>query len=121
MKPFDLELAKQNHPIQTRDGKSARIICYDADNKAHPLVVLVKDPYHNTEVPELYTVEGKLRQTLEDNDTDLMMAPTPYKGWISLYRDGKRVYGGQVYDTEEEALENKSPGAIVTKEIEWEE
>lgn len=29
MKPFDIELAKAGHRVCTRDGKPARIICFD--------------------------------------------------------------------------------------------
>lgn len=37
MKPFDLELAKAGHPVQTRDGRPVRIICYDRKDNAHHL------------------------------------------------------------------------------------
>ena len=30
MKEFDIELAKQGHPVCTRDGRKVRVLCYDA-------------------------------------------------------------------------------------------
>lgn len=41
MKPFNLELAKQGHPVITRKGKKARIICFDRNGDA-PIVALVE-------------------------------------------------------------------------------
>lgn len=40
MKPFNLELAKQGHPVITRNGKKARIICFD--RKGEPIVALIE-------------------------------------------------------------------------------
>ena len=33
LKPFNLEAAKQGKPVCTRDGRKARIICFDAKRK----------------------------------------------------------------------------------------
>lgn len=42
LKPFDLEVAKAGKPVCTRDGRKARIICFDAKcNK--PIVALIYD------------------------------------------------------------------------------
>lgn len=42
LKPFDLEAAKAGKPVCTRDGRKARIICFDAKcNK--PIVALIYD------------------------------------------------------------------------------
>jgi hypothetical protein len=42
MKPFNLELAKSGHPVCTRSGRDARIVCFDA-RPCNTLVVLVAD------------------------------------------------------------------------------
>lgn len=42
MKEFDLEKAKVGHPVCTRDGKEARILCFDRIGH-HPIVALVKE------------------------------------------------------------------------------
>ena len=41
MKEFDLEKAKAGHPVCTRDGHEARILCFDRIEH-HPIVGLVK-------------------------------------------------------------------------------
>ena len=41
MKEFDLELAKAGFPVKTRDGKKARILCFDRIAST-PIVALVK-------------------------------------------------------------------------------
>lgn len=40
MKKFDLELAKQGHPVQTRNGRPVRIICWDRKSE-YPIVALI--------------------------------------------------------------------------------
>lgn len=43
LKPFDLEAAKAGKPVCTRDGRKARIICYDRQSDhGFPLVALVE-------------------------------------------------------------------------------
>lgn len=42
LKPFDLEAAKQGKPVCTRDGRKARIICFDAKGN-NPIVALIYD------------------------------------------------------------------------------
>lgn len=46
MKRFNLEAAKTGKPICTRDGKSARIICWDMKG-IYPIVALVKTSDQN--------------------------------------------------------------------------
>lgn len=45
MKPFNLEEAKAGKPVQTRTGKSARIICFDAvsPDGNESLIALIQD------------------------------------------------------------------------------
>lgn len=40
-KPFDLEQAKAGKPVCTRDGRKARIICFDLKNGNHPIVAAI--------------------------------------------------------------------------------
>lgn len=40
-KPFDLEQAKAGKPVCTRDGRKARIICFDLKNGNHPIVAVI--------------------------------------------------------------------------------
>lgn len=71
LKPFDLEAAKQGKPVCTRDGRKARIICFDAkDNK--PIVALIYDC--KKEIVLQYLENGRSFVD-EISNYDLMMLP----------------------------------------------
>lgn len=123
MKPFDLELAKAKHPVQTRDGRPVRILCYDKKDDDYPIVALIEEVNCDTEVIEDYTIGGKFDVHILRSDNDLVMATTKKEGWINLYHSSIYVAGvSNVYETEEETLKGKDEeGYILTKKIEWEE
>lgn len=76
MKPFDLESAKNGAKLCTRDGRSARIICYDADN-SYPLVALIKDK-DGKECISTLTIEGKLFSSYSVSNSDLFLADNSF-------------------------------------------
>lgn len=43
LKPFDLEAAKAGKPVCTRDGRKARIVCYDRKSENYPILALVEN------------------------------------------------------------------------------
>lgn len=56
LKEFDLEAAKAGKPVCTRDGRKARIICFDAKcNK--PIVALIYDCNKETVLQYLEMVD----------------------------------------------------------------
>lgn len=117
-KPFDLEAAKQGKSVCTRDGRKARIICFDAKCADTPIVALVS---HKNEEESLlrYYRNGKFRDG-ENSDADLMMLPEKKEGWVNVYKDG--LLGARVYKTRKEAYDIVSPCDYVdTVKIEWEE
>lgn len=71
LKPFDLNAAKDGKPVCTKDGRPARIICFDTKGDIYPIIALVDD--NGLEVTIRYNEEGKSRN--KDSDEDLMMAP----------------------------------------------
>lgn len=82
--PFDLELAKKitNKEIEgrivTRDGRSARIICWDKiDNKNYHIVALVKDN-KGLEHSYFYTDNGKYTTITDISNSDLMLEIPEY-------------------------------------------
>lgn len=87
LKPFDLNAAKDGKPVCTKDGRPARIICFDTKGDIYPIIALVDD--NGLEVTIRYNEEGKSRN--KDSDEDLMMAPeisesesmkqTPPRSW----------------------------------------
>ena len=125
MKPFDIELAKKNHPIQTRDGKPARIICYNRkSNIEYPIVALVK--FGDIENAMYYTEKGIYHD--KESSLDLFMASTKKEGWINLFKDEKKGYirlarSGLIHESKDAALYSvdNDPNYVTTIKIEWEE
>lgn len=93
VKPFDLEAAKAGKPVCTRDGRKARIICFDRESVAS-IVALIMDNNDREEIHSYYE-DGKSARTQEYR-YDLMMLPEKRKGWINIHQY-------DVYKTKEEA------------------
>lgn len=76
LKPFDLEKAKNGAEVCTRDGKKARIICYDRKTNYadEAIVALVEVGVNESVVEELrsYTVNGEYWKN-QEKDIDLML------------------------------------------------
>ena len=112
LKPFDLGKAKSGKQVCTRDGRKARIICFDRDWDMH-IVALVSDPLG--ESVHYYLSNGKVDFD-KQNDEDLMMLPEKKEGWINVYKE-------RCYETKEEAIRHIAPGThyIDTIRVEWED
>lgn len=132
MKPFDLDLAKAGHPVCTRDGRSARIICFDRKG-SKPIVALILEDNKEYEYQRFYYSDGKfllpgILPGTESKD-DLVMASTKKEGWINIYPPicSPKLGGiytasaSCVYETREQALFNSEDECIDTIRIEWEE
>lgn len=118
LKPFDLEAAKAGKPVCTRDGRKARIICFDLNNKNFPIVAIINcDTEENA---YQYDIDGVCDE--HDNNLNLMMSPEKKEGWINIYKDFEDTVCC-AYLTKEDALKNRSIeyGYITTIKIEWEE
>lgn len=118
LKPFDLEAAKAGKPVCTRDGRKARIICFDAKCDK-PIVALIYD--YNKETDLQYLENGRFFVDQIDK-YDLMMLPQKKEGWVNIYKDFEDTVCC-IYSTEKEALEEKETEEdyITTVKIEWEE
>lgn len=124
MKPFDIELAKAGHPVCTRNGRKARILCYDRDNRElRCIVALVTEPNGLEEI-YTYTLKGRISRN-EESGHDLVMAPERKTGWINLIstEDGPHVYCAYIYPTETEAIKDVRDveDYVATIQINWEE
>lgn len=126
LKPFDLEAAKAGKPVCTRDGRKARIICFDRKllfkGISYPIIALVED---TAKEETIYGYNEKGKVIIEDDATykdDLMMLPQKKEGWINIYKDFEDTVCC-AYLTKEDALKNRSIeyGYITTIKIEWEE
>lgn len=121
MKPFDLELAKAGHPVCIRDGRKARIICFDKKDSDFPIIALLD--FGNYEAVATYTLEGRFMWR-EESNKDLFMAPTKREGWINIYKTsfGSIYTGVDVYKTRQDALDQNNNNELInTVKIEWEE
>lgn len=120
LKPFDLEAAKAGKPVYTRDGRKARIICWDKKGN-YPIVALIQDN-ENSEHIEYYTENGIFSNGGNNKNRDLMMLPQKKEGWINLCKNnhGDTLAAG-VFPSREEAVSNCPPSYLGTIKIEWEE
>lgn len=123
LKEFDLEAAKAGKPVCTRDGRKARIICFDAKRKdgKNIMALIPSKEYPEFEDLVAYPNNGNYHGGHE-NDGDLMMLPQKKEGWINIYKDFEDTVCC-AYLTKEDALKNRSieDGYITTIKIEWEE
>ena len=123
LKPFSLEAAKAGKPVCTKDGRKARIICFDR-NDLYPIVALIEcedgkeriGAYSKQGQTEIYEIKG----------TDLMMLPEKKEGWINIIKteDGGYCCKGEVHSDYNDAffeninaLDNRG----ITVKIEWED
>lgn len=112
LKPFDLEAAKAGKPVCTRDGRKARIICFDAKCDK-PIVALIYD--YNKETVLQYLENGRFFVDQIDK-YDLMMLPEKKEGWIIIHKEA-------IYDKEtaEKIARETTANVIRIQKIEWEE
>ena len=120
LKPFNLIAAKQGKPVCTRDGRKARIICFDKKKDIYPLIALVtdKDGY---EIITPYKADGTHPIILNN---DLMMLSEKKERWVNVYkRKNEYIYEIAVYKSEGEAKRNIDKNRIYvnTIKINWEE
>lgn len=119
LKPFNLEAAKAGKPVCTKDGRKARIICFDR-NWEYPIVALIECE-NGEEMISACDKDGKAR-IYETQGTDLMMLPEKKEGWVNLCKNnsGDTLAVG-VFPNREEAVSNCPPSYLCTIKIEWEE
>lgn len=126
LKPFDLEAAKAGKPVCTRDGRNARIICWDKKGN-YPIVALIQDA-DNSEHIEYYTENGIFSNGGNEKNRDLMMFTRKKEGWVNVYKSHERgntisFIVASIYPTKEEAKKSYVVefDYVDTVKIEWEE
>lgn len=119
LKPFDIQKAKAGKPVCTRDGRKARIICFDLKNDEYPIVAAVGND--SSETLFSYTTNGEIADGIE-SDKDLMMLPEKKEGWVNIDKGGSgKITISSPYSTKEEAIHNDNETTIDTIKISWEE
>lgn len=112
MKPFNLKEAKAGKPVCTRDGRKARIICFDLNNKNFPIVAIINcDTEENA---YQYDIDGICDE--HDDNLNLMMSPEKKEGWIIIHKEA-------IYDKEtaKKIARETTANVIRIQKIEWEE
>ena len=116
-KKFDLEAAKAGKPVCTRDGRKARIICFDAKRKNGKRIIALIPSKDFIGFEDLidYPDNGNYYGGHE-NDGDLMMLPEKKEGWAVIKKS-------DIYETEEQAKEAllDSRIGVMIRKVEWEE
>lgn len=135
MKPFDLEAAKAGKPVCTRDGRKARILCYDLKGvEEYPIVAAIETHDYLAESISAYDRNGRFDHDKENNN-DLMILLEKKEGWINIYNRNtistskENCYimtGVSVFKTKESAMsaisyKDKDKEYIDTIKIKWEE
>lgn len=72
---FDIQRAIDGAKLTTRDGRNARIICFDRKSVDYPIVGLI-DEIDNDEHIVYYTKKGFFLLSGEENDFDLFILET---------------------------------------------
>ena len=121
LRPFDLEAAKAGKPVCTRDGRKARIICFDRKDNT-PIVALI-ERVDGIEILQCFYNDGKCFHD-STSDNDLMMLPEKKEGWVNVYKgiDGV-TFSKHPYTSKDEAIKNSGIlfGRIDTIKVSWEE
>jgi hypothetical protein len=123
-KKFDLEAAKNGSPVITRDGKQARIVCFDVNSKDdQPILALItrNDGYEGY---SSHCINGDFYFNENQSPNDLFMAPVKKKGWINIYppvNNYTAALTNDVHKTRDQADRDATKARISCIEIEWTE
>ena len=126
LKPFNLEAAKAGKPVYTRDGRKARIVCFDRID-AKPILALVPSTDGKGEDVFDYFINGKRIASALESDLDLMMLVKKKEGWVNISNCPDNGYsnydsGVIVFKTREEAVNfTNNKDYIDTVKVTWEE
>lgn len=86
LKSFSLEAAKAGKPVCTRDGRKAKILCYDfKQNEEYPILVAVENK-DGKECALLYSNDG-ISDMYKSSNNELVMFSEKKEGWVNVYRD----------------------------------
>ena len=124
LKSFSLESAKSGNPVYTRDGRNARIICFDRiSGDGYKIVACVTSFDGDFEEVLFYDIDGYVVDSQNPKDEDLMMLSEKKEGWVNVYHDNEgNIYTDEyVFNTEKDAIvfhpHNENRKATV--KIEW--
>ncbi len=110
-KPFD-----PSKPVQTRDGRKARIIATDRADKSYPIVALIgdDDDISTFTAAGYYYTEG-----CGSNRSDLVNIVQKFTKWMNVYGDSNE--GGRLWDRRDQADGGQQPRRTACIQVNWEE
>lgn len=79
-------------PVQTRDGRKARIIATDRRGASYPIVALVNSKNSKEELIVTYLADGSEIGCIARNPLDLVNIPEERELWVIVYDDGYGAY-----------------------------
>ena len=123
LKPFDIQKAREGKPVCTRDGRKARIICFDFQSIENTPIVAAVQVTDKQEVIANYYEDGR-RFVDGISELDLMMLPEKKEGWVNVYKGIDGVTLSQYpYTSKDEAIKESDIlfGRIDTIKVSWEE
>ena len=86
LKPFDIQKAREGKPVCTRDGRKARIVCFDRKGyNMFPIVALIMNGDRESDI-YTYRPNGTWDNSGNESDKDLMMLPEKKEGWVNIYK-----------------------------------
>ena len=128
LKPFDIQKAREGNPVCTRDGRKARIICFDRKGyNMFPIVALIMNGDRESDI-YTYRPNGTWDNSGNESDKDLMMLPEKKEGWVNVYRDCDGVNitkDDNIYSSKDAAIASAQiidrDNYVATTIIRWEE
>lgn len=104
--PFDLERAKAGDPLVTREGRPARIICFDRISSSDYVLVVLGLSSNGNEWVYSVTSEGRESSNpTSENSGDLFMKPLNITRYRLIWVDNiSKLPQYKDYDSMEDAL-----------------
>lgn len=90
-------------PVQTRDGRKARIICNGINNPSYNMAAVVAE-HDGAENVSIYGAQGEFYVNVrEPSDSDLVNIPE--ERWVNLYEAQNSIwkFGGSLFDSKQAA------------------
>lgn len=81
---FDLERAKTGDDVITRDGRNARIVCFDRKSKGGSVIVALIDNDNGHESQASFNLAGRYHINNLPSCNDLFMKPKKLTLWMKV-------------------------------------
>ncbi len=119
MKPFDIEKARNGHPVCTRDGRDVEILKFDLKGHSGEIAGIIKE-LDGSETLTTWFDSGEFVLGEKDNE-DLFLKSEQKEGWVNVY-EGPRVMG-RIHETkvQAEGASKAHNDYLDTVPIKWQE